>query len=260
MLIDWFTVGAQVLNFIVLVWLMKRFLYKPILDAIEVREQHIAAELAAADSRKAQAEKERDEFQRKNQEFDGQRAALLNKATSEALVERQRLLDEARQAARVLSAGRQETLRNDARNLNQAIGRQAQLEVFAIARKALTDLAGTTLEERMSDVFIQRLRAVSGDVRESLRTALSTTSNGAFVHSAFDLPDAQQTAIQNAVNETFSANIPLQFKTAPDLVSGIELAANGQKLSWSIAGYLTSLQTGVGELIKAQDPPEVRKP
>jgi F-type H+-transporting ATPase subunit b len=37
MLIDWFTVGAQVLNFLILVWLLKRFLYGPILDAIDAR-------------------------------------------------------------------------------------------------------------------------------------------------------------------------------------------------------------------------------
>ena len=55
MLIDWFTVGAQVLNFLVLVWLMKRFLYKPILDAIDAREKGIATELADADAKKAEA-------------------------------------------------------------------------------------------------------------------------------------------------------------------------------------------------------------
>jgi F-type H+-transporting ATPase subunit b len=62
MLIDWFTVGAQALNFIILVWLLKRFLYKPILDAIDAREKRIAAELADADKKKAEAQKERDEF------------------------------------------------------------------------------------------------------------------------------------------------------------------------------------------------------
>ena len=56
MLIDWFTVGAQALNFVVLVWLMKRFLYKPILDAIDAREKRIAAELADADAKKAEAQ------------------------------------------------------------------------------------------------------------------------------------------------------------------------------------------------------------
>ena len=80
MLIDWFTVGAQALNFLILVWLMKRFLYKPILHAIDAREKRIATELADADAKKAEAQKERDEFQHKNEEFDQQRAALLSKA------------------------------------------------------------------------------------------------------------------------------------------------------------------------------------
>lgn len=66
MLFDWFTVGAQVLNFLVLVWLMKRFLYKPVLDAIDAREKRIAQSLADAALKDAAAQKERDEFQAKN--------------------------------------------------------------------------------------------------------------------------------------------------------------------------------------------------
>ena len=106
MLIDWFTVSAQVVNFLILVWLLKHFLYRPILNAIDAREKRIATELADADAKKAEAIKERDEFQHKNEEFDRQRAALLSQATDEAKVERQRLFDEARQAADALSAKR----------------------------------------------------------------------------------------------------------------------------------------------------------
>src|SRR5471030_2228438 len=124
MLIDWFTVVAQVVNFPILVWLLKRFLYRPILNAIDAREKKIAKELADADAKKAEAQKERDEFQHKNEEFEQQRTALMNKATEEAKNERQQLLDEARQAADTLSAKRQEALRNDAHNLNQAISRR----------------------------------------------------------------------------------------------------------------------------------------
>ena len=149
MLIDWFTVGAQALNFIILVWLLKRFLYKPILNAVDARERRIAAQIADADAKKAEARKERDDYQHKNEEFDQQRAALLSKATDEAKAERQRLLDDARKAADALSAKRQEALRSDAQNLNQAIRRRTQQEVFSIARKALTDLATASLEERV---------------------------------------------------------------------------------------------------------------
>jgi F-type H+-transporting ATPase subunit b len=256
MLIDWFTVGAQVLNFLILVWLLKRFLYKPILHAIEKREKRIAAELANADKIKAEAQKESFEFKHKNEEFDQQRALLLRNATDEAKTERQRLLNAAREAATALSSKRQEALRNDEHNLHQAISRQTQQEVFAIARKALTDLATTSLEERLVEVFTRRLREMDGQVKADLAEALKTSSEPAIVRSAFDLPAEQRAAIQNALNETFSAEIQIQFETAPDLISGIELTTNGQKVAWSITDYLASLEKGVDELLKETDKPK----
>ncbi len=253
MLIDWFTVGAQALNFVILVWLMRRFLYKPILGAIEAREKKIAAELTDADTKKAEAKKERDEFQQKNEAFDQQRAALLSKATDEANAERQRLLDEARKAADALSAKRREALGNEARSLNKSVSRRAQQEVFGIARKVLTDLSTTSLEERMCAVFTRRLREMDAKVKAGLAEAIETASEPALVRTAFDLPAEQRAVIQNALNETFSADVRVRFETAPDLVSGIELATNGQKVGWSIADYLTWLEKGVGELLKEQD-------
>ncbi len=255
MLIDWFTVIAQALNFLILVWLMRRYLYKPILDAIDAREKLVATELADAATKKAEAQKEHDQLQHKNEEFDQQRAALLSKATDEAKAERQRLLDEARKAADALSAKRQETLRNDAHTLNQAISRRTQQEVFAIARKALTDLATTGLEERLGAVFTRRLREMDGKMKESLGQALKTASGPALVRSAFDMPADQRAVIQNALNETFSADVRLRFETAPDLVSGIELTTNGQKMGWSIAEYLASLEKGISDLLKEKDKP-----
>jgi F-type H+-transporting ATPase subunit b len=253
MLIDWFTVGAQALNFLILVWLMKRFLYQPILRAIDAREKRIAAELADADAKRAEARKERDEFQRKNEEFDRQRAALLSKATHEVQAERHRLLDEARQAADALSARRGEALKRDARALNQAISRRAQQEVFAIARKALTDLATANLEERLGDAFTRRLRELDGKARAGLAEAVNAASDPVLVRSAFDLPAEQRADIQNALNETLSAPVCLRFETAPDLIAGIELTANGQKLAWSIADYLASLQRGAEELLQERE-------
>jgi len=258
MLFDWFTVGAQALNFLILVWLMKHFLYRPILHAIDEREKRIARELADADAKKAEAQKERDEFKHKNETLDQQRAALLSKATEEAQVERQRLLDEARNAADALSAKRMETLRNDAGNLRQAISRRTQQEVFAVARKALTDLATTSLEERLGEVFTRRLREMDDPAKAGLAEALKTASDPALVRSAFDLPAEQRSAIQNALNETFSAEIHVRFETAPDLISGIELSTNGQKVAWSIADYLASLERGVDELLKEKDEAEIK--
>ena len=249
MLIDWFTVGAQALNFLILVWLMKRFLYRPILNAIDSREKKVAAELADAKTKQDEAQKQKDEFQHKNEAFDQQRAALLAKATDDAAAERQRLMDEARKAADALSAKRQDALKHDEQSLMQAVTRRTQQEVFSIARKILTDLATASLEERIGAAFTRRLRAMDAPAKSLLAAALTSASEPAVVRSAFDLPAEQRAVIQNAVNETFSADVHLRFETAPNLVGGIELTADGQRVAWSIADYLASLERGVDELL-----------
>ena len=253
MLIDWFTVIAQVVNFLILVWLLKRFLYKPILDAIDAREKRIAKELADADTKRIEAEKERAEFQERNEELDRQRDELLSTAKEEATAERQSLLDEARQVAEAQRAKRQEALKREQQGLNDEIARRTREEVFAIARKALTDLATTSLEERLCDVFTRRLQEMDSQGKASLADALKKASDPAVVRSAFDLPAEQRTAIQKTLNETFSAEILVRFETAPDMISGIELTTNGQKVAWSIADYLASLEKGVDELLKEKD-------
>lgn len=255
MLIDWFTVGAQVINFLVLVWLLKRFLYRPILNAIDAREQRMAAELADADATRAEARQARATFEHKNQAFDQQRAALLAQATDAAKAEHRRLLDEARHAADALQTKRQEALRQEADQLNQALMHRTQQEVFAIARKTLTDLAGVSLDARLAAVFIERLGAMDGEAHTVFAEALKATSGPVRVRSAFELPVAQREAIQAALNDTFETEVPVQFESGPDLIGGIELTAQGQRIAWSIADYLRSLEQSVGELLRARDQP-----
>ena len=259
MLIDWFTIFAQALNFLILVWLMKRFLYKPILHAIDAREQRIAGELADADAKRAEAQKEREEFKNKNREFDRQRNALLSEATEEAKAERQRLLDEARQAVEALHAKRQDALEREQQSLEDEINRRTREEGFAIARKTLTDLAGTSLEERISEVFRRRLREMDSEERKEFGKILKSTSDPVLVRSAFEMPSEQRAAIRHALNEAFAEEIHVRFETAPEVIGGIELTANGRKIAWSIADYLASLERRVGELLKESSGPE-KKP
>jgi len=256
MLVDWFTIVAQAVNFLILVWLMKRFLYKPILDAIDEREKRIAKELANADAKSAEAQKELEEFRHKNEEFDQQRDMLLSKATGDAQAERERLLDDARKAVLELNSKQQESLRDEEQKLHAAIRVRTQKEVFAIARKTLTELATTSLEERLVEVFTRRLREMDGEAKESLGRALKSTSEPALLRSTFDLPAEQCAVIQTALNETFSTEIHVRFKTSPELISGIELTANGTKVAWSIGDYLTSLEKSASEVLEKNNAPE----
>jgi len=249
MLIDWFTVAAQTLNFIILVWLLKRFLYKPILNAIDAREKRIAAELADADARKAEALSEREAFHKKNEQFDHNHAAMMSKVTDEANAERQRLLDDARKAADALSAKRQETLLSDAKVLHQSIRQRTQKEVFAVARKALVDLAAVDLEERMVDVFVQRLQTMESQQKEELMQVFEASDEPMLIRSAFELPNERRTVIESLLRKILSRDVQVQYETVPDLISGVELSVNGHKIAWSLADYLGALEKDVDSLL-----------
>jgi len=230
MLIDWFTVGAQVLNFLILVWLLKRFLYKPILNAIDAREKQIATELANAEAKKADAQKEHDEFEKKNQVFDDERGSMLAKAKQDAQAEHDRLINEAKKDADSVRVEQATVLKNDQTRLSSEITQLGKREVFAIARKTLGDLATVSLEERMGEVFTRRLQEMQGKSKDDMGAAI------------------------RAVNETFSVNAQLLFETSGDAVCGIELSSNGQKVGWNITEYLAALGEKVGALLEAQGP------
>jgi F-type H+-transporting ATPase subunit b len=256
MLIDWFTVAAQLLNFLVLVWLLKRFLYQPILDAIDAREAKIAAELADADAQRDESRKERALYETKNEAFDQQRAALLTKATEEAEIERKRLLDAARAAADSLRAKRDEALQREAKNLGDAIRVKTQEEIFAIAGKVLADLADTRVQDSISAAFIRRLQAMDRAAKADMVGGLAAADGSGLVRSAFDLTDERRAAIEKALHEAFGDDIHIRFETAPNIGGGIEFTVNGQKLSWSIAEYLKSLEKSVATLWDAQLKPQ----
>ena len=247
MLIDWFTVIAQAINFLILVWLLKRFLYKPILHAIDEREKGIATQLAEAEAKKAEAQEERDDFQHKNEAFDQERAALLKKATDEAKAERQRLLDEARKDADSLRAKRQDALRNEQRNLSQEIIRWTQKEVFAITRKTLADLAAASLEERMGDVFVHRLRALTAAAQGQMAAALRPRPSRR-VRSAFDLPPAQR-SIESRSRKLSARRLKSSSRPRRSWSAASSSRRNGQKVAWSIADYLATLEKITGELV-----------
>ena len=238
MLIDWFTVSAQVFNFLILLWLLKRTLYQPILSAIDGRDQKIASQLKDADEKKAEAQKERDDYQHKNEEFEQQRQTLLAKATEEAKLERQRLIEAARLEGEALRGKLQEAVKQERESLNRELAARAQQEVFAIAHKLLVELAGSSLDEQITNVFIRRLRDLSDEQRSPLH------GDSAVLRSASALSPAQSQALEVALKETLGLS-GLQFEVRPDLVSGIELHVNGHKLGWSIADSLASLSKSV---------------
>ena len=130
--------------------------------------------LLHADKTKEEAQKEREDFRQRNETFDQERDALLKKATNEAQAERERLVEAARKEADMMSAKRHEEFQAKQQSLRDEITRRTQSEVFAVTRKTLKDLAGVKLEEQMSEIFVQRLRSLSGEVKSELTASIQT--------------------------------------------------------------------------------------
>ncbi len=251
MSVDWFTVIAQVVNFLVLVWLMKRYLYQPVLNAIDARERRLAAQRAEAESRKAEAEAARAEFARKLEEFEQQRAALWSKTEADATAEGLRLREEVRKQAADLRDSLHAMLSSEYRNMHEELTGKVRAEVFSIARKLLEDLADAELGARMVELFVRRLRELDSDSRLKLAAAHGQAGGPAVIRSAFDLSQSQRASIENAVKEVLAEDMHVRFESAPELIGGLELTTVGEKLGWSIADYLGSLENEVDALLRA---------
>ena len=250
MKIDWFTVIAQVLNFLLLVWLLKRFLYKPILNAIEAREKKVADQLSDAESKKMEASRELTEYQQKNAAFDQRKESMLSQAVTQSNEEKQRLLEQVRKQADDLRFQLQKAAKEQEGSLEKEIAEKAKQEVFAIARKALRDLATQDLEEQLVKRFIEKLNELSQTLKQQLNEMLQSDQKEILVKSAFDLTEKQKEEIKNELKKIHEGESLYQFETSPQLISGIELSVNGYKVSWSISEYLNSLEKNISDALR----------
>ena len=248
MQINWFTVVAQILNFLLLAWLLKRYLYKPILNAVDEREQKIIAQLEDAKAKEAQALKERSTFEEKNKVFDQQQKTLLDKAMAAAEAKKKTLLEKAKKDAEALRQQLEDSYTAEHATSTQTIVQKTQEEVFAIARKTLEDLATLGLEEQIVNRFLGLLAQQSKTAQTKLKAAFQSGSKPVQVTSAFVLPASQRAKIEKAVRSMIAAETTFDYKVSPALLGGIEVAANGYKISWSIAAYLRAFEKSIAEM------------
>ncbi len=257
MKINWFTVIAQIINFLILVWLLKKFLYKPVLDAIDAREKKIVSRLEDAKTKKEEAKKEQDEFEDKNKQFDQQKKELMDKAIADTKEQKDKLMDDAKKDVDALHDKQQKALKDMKEDLKKDLAQKTQKEVFDISRKALSDLASVSLEEQSVKVFISRIDELKDKEKQQFIDAFKSPSNPVLIQSAFELHKKQQTEIKKTVDEILGKETEFEFKTAPEIISGIELKANGYKLSWNISAYLDALQNDISETIKEKAEPTI---
>ncbi|MFT6896307.1 MAG: F-type H+-transporting ATPase subunit b [Paraglaciecola sp.] len=250
--IDWFTVGAQIINFLILVWLLKRFLYHPILDALDAREQKIKDILDDANASNAQAKKLQTALEHEQQQIDQHRLLALNKVNEEAEIQRKKLFAAAQTAADDMLRKRLQGVQRELLNLQHDLLRQSIKEVYATTRKILHDLAGLDIEQCMLNALLKRLDTLKTEEHGELTTALECANYSVLVRSAFELDATQQKEIQLCMQNKFGnrvdKTVQLTFKHVPEFINGVELAMGGWKIAWNSNNYMAALEQNINQL------------
>lgn len=257
MLIDWFTVAAQLVNFFILVYLLKRFLYQPIVHHMNEREEKIKNRLKEASDKNEQAEQKIEEYRHKEKELEKQSEEKLLQADRAAQTRKKELLDHARQEVENKRQDWFKSLQNDQENFSRELKKRTGREVIEVARRAIQDLADAALENRLADTLLDRLK----NLDEKATTKLAKACNGKVtVLSTFELDAACKRKITTALHGTCSKQTEVAYQDDRDFPLGIEISAGSVKLSWGIAGYLDELQSRVMNLIEEQTRHRADKP
>ena len=243
MTVDWITVSAQIVNFLILVWLLKRFLYQPVIRAMDKREQHIAERLQAAQEREQQAQVQQQQYEDKAAKLDRQREEVIANAQLQAEEKKRQLLNQARQEINEKRLQWQKQIDQDKDEFLKILQKKSTEAIQAISRKALADLANSELEEQVIASFIHRLKTLDHESRNALATAVTGASEPLRILSTFELDSAMRERITWAVHEYVAEGIETQYGASPELLCGIELSSGGQRLSWNLADYLKELST-----------------
>lgn len=250
MLIDWSTVGFQIINFLILVLLLRRFLYRPIMNAMAERERKIAARLEQAEKQRAVAAAEIETYQQKNADFAQEREQLIRQAQAEAADRRRVWLEEARAEVDETRTRWHRALAEEKEAFLQTVRKQAGQQTYTFMRRALADLADAELETRIVQVFLARLTALPEEEARAIRQALQEDSAVLTLKSAFEIDKSQWQSLRQAIFALFGVGQPIKVQTTPDLICGLELVAPGHKVAWSLASYLDGLEETLMEVLE----------
>lgn len=250
MQIDWITVSAQIVNFLILVWLLRHFLYQPVIRAMDRREQRIAEQLHSAEDREQEASEKAAHYEEKTRALEQRREEIIAKATEEAEQQKKQMLDEARDSVAETRKRWQRQAEQEKEEFFSQLRQQTTDAVQAIARKVLTDLADAELEERVIHKFIEQLKAMDKETC----TALTQTQEPLSIHSAFKLDSGVRGRLTRFIHEHLAADLKVEYSTKPELLCGIQLVSNNQQAGWNLNAYLDDLTEHIDKAVSSVRP------
>lgn len=269
MLINGFTVLAQLINFIILVVLLRKFLYQPILNTIETREKRIQSQWQEAHFQRQQAEQERVYLQKEQQQFQHESVALMVEAKQKAQQYQQTLIQQAKAEVTQMQADWQASLQSKQNLFLNRLRQQVIQHTAGMTRKILQEITNEELESQAVIQFIQRLQQLQRLEQQQLLDSIQTTPEPLLIRSGLELSLEDQTKIVEALQHQLNLGNVLylpanhqeeeqldenptevKFLTVADLICGIELQVGGYELSWSFDHELQQLNQQLSQVIQ----------
>jgi len=242
MLIDSFTIIAQIINFLILIYLLKRFLFNRIIKIMDEREKQITDQMQDAETAKETAQKELDEQKRIREELQEKWNEMLAQAKKDAQKKREELVKDARSK-----------IDEEQKNWREAISKQRTAflrdlrhlsceQVCQMSRKVLSDLAGEKLENQLIENFLIQLGKLSKEEKDDFIRFIDKDERKIWVDSSFQLTHEKESGIRKVLEEIIGDKVEINFKVSPKLICGIETRTEGKKISWNIENYLDGLE------------------
>lgn len=247
MLIDWFTVGAQVVNFLILLVLLKIFLFDRIKQAMDQRENNIKERFDKAKDQEASAKEAQENFEKKTQSLQDEWDARLKQADKEAKERRQSLMKAAREEVDGLKNKWQNALEQEKTSFFDRFKKQAARIIFDAVEKTLFHLADTRAQDQAVKKFLSRFEDLN---KEHFSRDVETQPR---VSTGFDLSESQQKSIQKAVSQKLPDLRNIAFEVRPELVFGIAFTAGGKKMTWHAHDYVNALKKQMDQVIGSKD-------
>lgn len=240
MSIDWITVLAQIANFLILLWLLKRFLYKPILDGIDAREKEIANRMAATAKAQQEAKKAESHYVKQRAQLMSEQEALLEKALEATKEERADLLAEARTKLQQEQEDWRQHLEHERQAFNKRLQETGSTALLHLTRKALHDLA----DEQIEDAIVRHVGKQLQPMADELVQA-AAGSTQAQVTTRETLSASTQGLLQKEVQQ-WLPEVSLSFETNAQQSPGLIMQVGGAQVAWTTDSYMDEL----AELLK----------
>lgn len=243
--LNWSTFFLEIINFLVLVWILKRFLYKPVLDVIARRRAGIESILAEAKEKEAAAEALKEQYEGRLADWDKERQEARERLTDVLDQERARQqealdtkLAQQREKARV----------NEARRLDDIKRKMAETALAQgahFASRILEQAVGAETETRLIDLVITELSNLPADRIAALRNNWATLPDAITVATAYAVADDQQRRLKQVLKTISGVDLPLHFELDRSLVAGINIVLG----AWVLGTNIRDELKGFAELV-----------